>query len=138
GAAIHIARVRAGSRQVGLDVRGFPGAAGDIVVDEGTVLTTDQATTGIIPGNGGVKLAATGRVRLDAVTLDAARDVQVKTRTHGDDLCLANGTHLEAVNADGVPRSISLTGVRGTVFDDGSTTFTGLLRSGPIVAGTCP
>jgi len=137
---IRLERVHAAGRRIEIDGRAQRNNAGtlDVTIRDDVVLSTDPSDTGV-GGNGDVRIAAGGRVRLeDGVVLDSVRNVKVQTRSPGQHLCLAGGVALEAVSATGVPRVLLLSAVRGTVFDDGTTSFTGQLAVRELVAGACP
>lgn len=137
---IRIENVHAAGRRVEIDGRAQRNNAGtlDVTIRGDVVLSTDPSATGV-GGNGDVRIAAGGRVRIeDGAVLDSVRNVKVQTRSPGQHLCLAGGVVLEAVAANGVPRVLLLSAVRGTVFDDGTTTFTGTLAVRDLVTGACP
>jgi hypothetical protein len=139
-ATISVVRARIGGRKVAVSARVSPVSAPGVGVDlrEGTVLTSDPAATGILSSSGDVRVDGARLVRVDGATLDSARNLRIGTRRAGDDLCLGGGSLLEARHPDGTLRTIQLTRVRGTVTDDGTTTFSGVLQAPAIVAGTCP
>jgi len=137
---IRIERVHAAGRRIEIDGRAQRTNAGtlDVTIRADVVLSTDPADTGV-GGNGDVRVAAGGRVRIeDGVVIDSVRNVKVQTRAPGQHLCLGGGVALEAVSAAGVPRVLLLSAVRGGVFDDGTTSFTGQLAVRDLVTGPCP
>jgi hypothetical protein len=79
-----------------------------------------------------------GRVASTA-TLAAGRNVNIQTQRDDDHLCLAGSSVLEAIDPAGRLGRLYLTGVRGSVYDDGTTGFVGQLRlRTPIEPGVCP
>lgn len=137
---IRIENVHAAGRRIEIDGRAQRTSAGtvDVTIRGDVVLSTDPADTRV-PGNGDVRIVAGGRVRIaDGVVLDSVRNVKVQTRAAGQHLCLGGGVVLEAVAANGAPRVLLLSAVRGTVYDDGTTTFTGTLAVRDLVTGSCP
>jgi hypothetical protein len=137
---VRIEDVHVAGRRIEIDGRAQRNNAGtlDVTIAGDVILTTDPAATGF-GGNGDVRIAAGGRVRIEhGAVLDSARNVKVQTRAPGQHLCLAGGVVLEAVAESGAPRVLLLSAVRGTVFDDGTTTFTGTLAVRDLVTGPCP
>jgi hypothetical protein len=137
---IRIANVHAAGRRIEIDGRAQRSNAGtlDVTIRGDVVLSTDPEDTRV-SGNGDVRIVAGGRVRIeDGAVLDSVRNVKVQTRASGQHLCLGGGVVLEAVAANGAPRVLLLSAVRGTVFDDGTTTFTGTLAVRDLVTGACP
>ena len=134
---IRIDGARIGARRITIAGRAKPlaTAPGADVALASALLTTDPAATGILPGNGDIRVDAAGRVTLDATTLDAARNVRVTTRRPTDVVCLGNGSRLEARNPDGSLRNLFLP---SNVFDDATTTFVGELHGPPVETGSCP
>ena len=132
---IDVARI--GARRITIAARAKPlaTAPGVDLTLANSLLTTDPVATGIVPGNGDVRVDTAGRMTLDATTLDAARNVRLTTRRPADVVCLGNGTRLEARNPDGSLRNVFLP---ARVFDDATTTFIGELHGPPVQTGSCP
>jgi hypothetical protein len=138
--AILVERARVASQRIRVDATAGVSVVGtkSVTLRDRALLTTDPTRTGLPPGGGDVGLRATGRVTVTRATVDAARNVTVDTRRAGHDLCLSFGAHLESRYANGRAGRISLANVRGTAFDDGSTTIVGQLVGKGLTAGTCP
>jgi hypothetical protein len=135
--SIDIARARVGSFRIVVNTKASVSVVGDkhLRLSDHTLLTTDATKVGI-PNSSNIDLTATGRVSLtDDTTLDSGRKILVTTSRTVDDVCLTQSTTIEAANGFG---RISFAGVKGTVFDDGTTTFVGAILGDRIVPGSCP
>lgn len=135
--SVRIAGGRIGSARIDVITKASVSEVGakEMRFEEGTLLTTNSAHTGL-PTAGKITLDSTGRVVVSDSTLDAGYRLGIRTRRDDDDLCLSGGVTLAASAGTG---KIVLTGVEGDVFDDGETTFLGLLSvDDAIVAGPCP
>ena len=138
--SIRLVQALAASRRIDLDTSTNLAVTGVKVlsVTDGSSLVTDPALTGI-PGGLDVTFTSTGQTVLARqTTVDSARNVRFATKRAGDDVCLSNDIALVARTPLGALGLIDLTGVKGTVFDDGTTGFLGRVVGGPPVAGTCP
>jgi hypothetical protein len=135
--SIDIARARVGSFRIVVNTKASVSVVGDkhLRLSDHTLLTTDATKVGI-PNSSNIDLTATGRVSLtEDTTLDSGRKILVTTNRTVDDVCLTQSTTIEAANGFG---RISFAGVKGTVFDDGTTTFVGAILGDRIVPGSCP
>lgn len=135
--AIVLESARLAGRFITIDTRASLSRVGEkgVVVGFASLLTTDPADTGDPAGTGDIRIESTGDVRIERrARLDASRNIRIATRRPSDRLCLEGGVVLEA--NDGAGR-IDLSGVQGGVYDDGTTTFHGVVM-GDVRQGFCP
>jgi len=127
-----------GGYRVVLDTRANVSVVGDkaLTLRDGALVTTARARTGL-PNQSYVSVDATGRVTVTADSeIDAGTQASFRTSRLEDDVCLSHDVTLAA---DGGLGRLSFTGVRGRVFDDGTTSFVGRILGGErIEQGACP
>ncbi len=126
------------SRRVELDAVANLSVIGakELVLRDGTLLTTDPARTGVGPASD-VLLAITGPMTVGPGALvDSGRNVRLSTKRRTDDACLFAASRVEARDPFDRAGRIYLTGVRGAVRTVGTVELDGqVLGHAPYVGG---
>ena len=134
---VDIVRARLGSYRIIVRTKANVSTVGPKVIRlaDHAELVTDRGRTGL-PNGSNVQLIATGRIILENATIDSGTSIAMLTQYPQDDVCLSDGTVLEAANGLGY---IYFNNVHGQVFDDGTTQFIGrVIGADRVVVGSCP